>query len=208
MSNAYSSAETLTRVIIEQAANQLYISLDEGARARALLRSSKALTQKNGKNWVAYLDSQGVVSSVANVRRNNGEKLLTNFDKKWPHTESYPNVKQLFEVLGWGNHYHSFYAPLCDSVHSYSDDMANLVMLYEMSGVLKDDLILLMQATETERRRLATYHFVVAVGLRSEVLTRICERLSIETPIETLQPSFNDLQKVISNHESYDHRRL
>lgn len=161
LSKAHSSAEALTRVIIEQAANQLYIALDDGARARALLRSSKALTQNNGKNWVEYLKSQELVNCAANTRKSNGDRLVADFDARWPDTEHYPNGRRLFEVLGWGNHYHAFYVPLCDSVHSYSDDMANLVMFYEMSNILKEDLLRVMNAADKERRRLATYHLLL-----------------------------------------------
>jgi len=208
LAGAYSSAEAQTRVIIEQAANQLYIAGDEGERARALLRSSKHLTKKNGDNWTAYLASQGISNPSATARKKNGEVALADFDERWPNTERYPNARKLFETLGWENHYHAFYAPLCDSVHSYSDDMANLILFHENSALLGDDLEMLLKYTEMERRRLATYNYLIAVGLRTESLARICNALNVNCKSQLIENAFEKLQKTICQHESYDQSRL
>lgn len=208
LAGAYSSAEAQTRVIIEQAANQLYIASDEGERARALLRSSKQLTKKNGENWVAFLESKGLSNPSAAARRRNGTIVLADFDYQWPDTERYPNGRKLFESLGWENHYHAFYAPLCDSVHSYSDDMANLVLSFENAVLLGDDLEKFLKYTEMERRRLATYNYLIAVGLRAESLTRICNSLDVNYESKKVEYAFEQLQKSIDQHESYDHSIL
>jgi len=208
LAGAYSSAEAQTRVIIEQAANQLYIAGDEGERARALLRSSKQLTKKNGENWIAFLESKGWSNPGAIARRRNGAIALADFDERWPDTERYPNGRKLFEVLGWENHYHAFYSPLCDSVHSYSDDMANLIFFYENAALLGDDLEKFLKYTEIERRRLATYNYLIAVGLRTESLTRICNALNINYESQKIEHAFEELQKKIDQHESYDYDRL
>ncbi|MDF7630471.1 DUF5677 domain-containing protein [Erwiniaceae bacterium L1_55_4] len=208
LAGAYSSAEAQTRVIIEQAANQLYIAGDEGERARALLRSSKQLTKKNGENWIAFLESEGWSNPGAIARKRNGELALADFDERWPNTEKYPNGRRLFEVLGWENHYHAFYAPLCDSVHSYSDDMANLILFYENAELFGDDLEKVLKDAEMERRRLATYNYSIAVGLRAEGLSRICNILDVNIESQQIEHAFEQLQKTIEQHESYDHGRL
>lgn len=208
LAGAYSSAEAQTRVIIEQAANQLYIAGDEGERSRALLRSSKQLTKKNGENWIAFLETKGWSNPGAIARRRNGQIALADFDERWPNTERYPNGRKLFECLGWENHYHAFYAPLCDSVHSFSDDMANLILFYENAALFGDDLEKLIKDAEMERRRLATYNYLIAVGLRAESLTRICNALNVNYESQKIEQAFEQLQKTIDQHESYDHGRL
>ncbi|WP_324013110.1 hypothetical protein [Aeromonas hydrophila] len=49
-SNRLSVVEVLTRVIIEQSANQNYIAIDNGKNAQSLLRDSKKMLIKNGEN--------------------------------------------------------------------------------------------------------------------------------------------------------------
>ena len=207
-SRAYSASEALTRVIIEQSANHLYIALDDGRNARALLKRSKKLTLNNGNNWVEHLTAQGIDNPAAKARQRNGEALVQDFEKRWPDTGHYPNAKELFKALGWTSHYHAYYAPLCDSVHTFSDDMANLVGIFELYEQSAQDGAEVLAYWEQERRRLATYHCAVAIGLRYEAFARICDRLDSVGVLEAVLPAVKKLQALIDRHEQYDHVRV
>jgi len=205
---AYSAAEALSRVIIEQSANLLYVAMDTGENARALLRSSKMLTQQNGNNWVAYLNTHGVDNPAAQARRANGAALLLDFDKRWPDVDPYPKGKKLFVGIDWENHYHAFYAPLCDSVHTFSDDLSNLVGIGELFATSPQDGVHMLAYWEKEHHRLATYHCAVAVGLRGEALGRICDVLDFAPALMEIKEIATDLQCLVERHEQFDRARI
>ena len=206
-SRAYSTLEALSRVIIEQSANMLYVGMDEGENARALLRSSKQLTESNGKAWAAYLASKNHHNPAALARQRNGAVMIEEFDKRWPNTARYPNGKKLFSLLGWENHYHAFYAPLCDSVHSYSDDFSALTMIGDVYALSESEGIQMLQYWNQDRIRLAMYHYAVAVGLQAESFSRICSSWGIELEEDAFR-QFEKLDELIRRHDEFDHSRL
>ncbi|WP_395606491.1 DUF5677 domain-containing protein [Pseudomonas sp. B22129] len=205
---AFSTLEALSRVIMEQSANLLYIGMDAGDNALALLRSSKQMTAGNGKAWAAYLDSQGAHNPAARARQANGEAMLAHFDERWPKVERYPGGKGLFTALGWENHYHAFYAPLCDSVHSYSDDMSALVGFGDLFVQSPSEGEQLLRYWDKERRRLATYHYAIALGLRAEASIRLFNLLTSELEDDAADAIFKPLSDLIKRHDQFDHGRL
>lgn len=205
---AYSTLEALSRVIIEQSANLLYVSLDKGDNALALLRSSKQLTESNGKAWSTYLESQGAVNPAAQARQNSGATMLARFDKRWPDVERYPGNKGLFRALGWESHYYAFYSPLCDSVHSFSDEMSVLVDLGELFSISMTDGEEALIYWNKERLRLATYHYAMAIGLRAEAFSRCCNLLAPDSADDAAESLFTTLNELIMRHDNFDHTRL
>ncbi|WP_175964463.1 DUF5677 domain-containing protein [Burkholderia pyrrocinia] len=207
MVNAFSTAEVMSRVIIEQSANLLYVAMDSGGNALALLRSSRLLTQNNGKNWITYLNAHGLENTAARARQANGEALLADFDKRWPSVDRYPGSKALFARIGWENQYHAFYAPLCDSVHSFSDDLSNIVEISELFATSAQHGTHMLTYWEKERRRLATYHCAVAVALRSEAIGRICDIVGFAHVLKEIQEAATELQCLVERHEQFDRVR-
>lgn len=205
--HAYSTLEALSRVIIEQSANMLYVGMDEGENARALLRSSKQLTENNGKAWAAYLASKNHHNPAAQARQRNGAAMIEEFDKRWPKTARYPNGKKLFSLLGWENHYHAFYAPLCDSVHSYSDDFSALTMIGDVYALSESEGVRVLQYWNQDRIRLATYHYAIAVGLQTESFSRLCSSRGIELEEDAFR-QFEKLDDLIRRNDEFDHSRL
>ncbi|SFH70900.1 hypothetical protein SAMN05444062_11180 [Pseudomonas syringae] len=205
---AYSTLEALSRIIIEQSANMLYISLDKGDNALALLRSSKQLTESNGKAWSTYLESQGAVNPAAQARQNSGANMLARFDKRWPGVERYPGNKGLFRALGWESHYYAFYSPLCDSVHSFSDEMSVLVDLGELFSISMTDGEEALIYWNKERLRLATYHYAIAIGLRAEAFSRCCNLLAPDLADDAAESFSTALNELIIRHDHFDHTRL
>jgi len=205
---AYSTLEALSRVIMEQSANMLYISMDGGSNARALLRSSKQLTESNGKAWANHLASQSTANPAAQARQVSGAAMLERIDKRWPDIKRYPSSKGLFSALGWESHYYAFYSPLCDSVHSFSDEMSALVDFSDLYSISEAEAEKSLAYWNKERLRLAIYHYAVAIGLRTEAFSRCCYSLApdlYETSSERLLEKINTL---IMRHDSFDHSRL
>lgn len=207
-SKAYSALEPLCRVIMEQSANMLYVGMDGGDNARALLRSSTKQTERNGKNWATYLTSQGADNPAAQARQANGAAMQAHFNKRSPNVADYEGGKLLFTKLGWENHHYAFYAPLCDSIHSYSDDLSALVGIGELYSRSESEGTQLLYDWETERRRLATYHFAIALGLRAEAFSRWCNLLTSEVDDDAAEVIFKRLNDLIKRHDQFDHARL
>jgi len=205
---AYSTLEALSRVIMEQSANMLYVGMDSGENARALLRSSKALIKSNGESWAAYLATQGLHNPVAQARQENGAMMLAHFDKQWPNVARYPGGKGLFAAIGWANNYYAFYSPLCDSVHSFSDDLANLVSISEVFAESAAFGEQVLRYSEKERCRLATYHYAIAIGLRAESFGGICSIVGFSLDEKETDDIFADLHRLIERHEKFDGARL
>ncbi|WP_339508252.1 hypothetical protein [Pseudomonas sp. RL_35y_Pfl2_P42] len=205
---AYSTLEALSRGIMEQSANMLYVSIDDGENVRALLRSSKTLTESNGKSWVAYLAENGLENPAAQARQENGAMMREEFDKRWPKVDRYPGGKGLFAAIGWENAYYAFYSPLCDSVHSFSDDLSNLVSISEVFAESQEFAEELLRYTENERRRLATYHYAMAIGLRAEAFGKICTVVDLTLDQKEVDNIFGDLYSLLDRHENFDSTRL
>lgn len=205
---AYSTLEAMSRVIMEQAANMLYVSMDSGDHVRQLLRSSRLLTMNNGKQWADYLAENNVQHHAARERQKNGAMLLDHVDKRWPDVKRYPGGRGLFAAVGWDNAYYAFYSPLCDSVHSYSDDIANLVDIGEIFLESPDFGERLLRETETERRRLATYHYAAAICLRVEAFVQTCSLMLLPLDVKTLEEISGDLSDLIVRHDDFDASRV
>ncbi|WP_073526953.1 hypothetical protein [Pseudomonas fluorescens] len=205
---SYSTLEALSRVVMEQSANKLYVGMDEGDNGRALLRSSNQLIESNGKAWAAYLESQDAKNPAAQARQKNGSSMLSHFNEKWADVARYPGGKGLFKALGWENTYYAYYAPLCDSVHSFSDEMSALVGIGEIFEHSEAEGVKTLQYWDKERRRLAVYHFAVALGLRAEAFARLCELQLGEFIDEKADKLFTKLRNLIESHDRFDHARL
>jgi hypothetical protein len=205
---AYSTLEAMSRVIIEQSANMLYVSMDKGDNALALLRSSKQLTESNGKDWATYLASQGADNPAAQARQKSGATMLARFDKRWPNIGRYPGSKGLFRALGWESHYYAFYSPLCDSVHSFSDEMSVLVDLGELFTISMTEGEEALIYWNKERLRLAIYHYAIAIGLRAEAFSRCCNLLVPDLTDDIAESLSKKLNDLITRHDHFDHARL
>lgn len=205
---AYSTLEALSRVIMEQSANMLYVGMDGGENARALLKSSKEKTERNGRTWAEHLASQGLHNPVAQARQENGAMALAHFAKQWPNAARYPGGRVLFATIGWENNYFAFYSPLCDSVHSFSDDLANLVSIGEVFAESAAFGEQVLRYSEKERRRLATYHYAMAIGLRAEAFGRLCSVLDFPLDKKATDDIFANLHSLIERHEQFDSTRL
>jgi hypothetical protein len=193
---------------MEQAANMLYVSMDSGDHVRQLLRSSRLLTMNNGKQWADYLAENKVQHHAARERQKNGAMLLDHVDKRWPDVKRYPGGRGLFAAVGWDNAYYAFYSPLCDSVHSYSDDIANLVDIGEIFLESPEFGERLLRETETERRRLATYHYAAAICLRVEAFVQTCRLMLLPLDVKTLEDISGDLSDLIVRHDDFDASRV
>lgn len=204
-SNRLSVVEVLTRVIIEQSANQNYIAIDNGKNAQSLLRDSKKMLIKNGENWLSYLQSKGFENPAAQERIRLGKQLVEHFNDKWPDAPPYPGVKRLFQAIEWENPYHSYYVPLCDSVHSFSDDMVNLIALSDSESSTRDSAINFMMQ---ENKRLAIYNLASATYLRCLSLGNSFIASGFDEIIQEIMPAMDGLVQIINRNDEYDHSRI
>ncbi|EEC9332449.1 hypothetical protein KDF03_004714 [Escherichia coli] len=205
---AFSASEVLTRVIMEQAANQFYIAIDDGKNAQALLKGSKKLVHSNGKRWLECLKSKEMTNPAADERIRIGKELTDMFNRWWPNTPEYPGTKKLFEVIGWETHYHAYYVPLCDSIHTFSDDMANIVSLYNAIQSDKTTAIELTLAVKQENKRLAIYNVVIAIGLRCEALVNVFNSLGYRDIITEMAPTIDAVNQIIIRYDDFEHSRI
>jgi hypothetical protein len=134
--------------------------------------------------------------------------LMADADKRWPKVGPYPGTKELFSKIDWEDVYHAFYAPLCDSVHSFSDDLTNIVGIGEIFKASSHEGTQLLALWEQERRRLATYHSAVAVCSPCEALGQICAIRNLTSVFSELKEITTDVQSLISRHEQFDHARI
>ncbi len=205
---AFSASEVLARVIIEQAANQFYIAIDDGENAQALLKASKKLVHSNGKRWLECLKSKGMTNPAANERIRMGKELTDLFNRLWPNTPEYPGTRKLFELIGWETHYHAHYVPLCDSIHTFSDDMVNIVSLYNAIQSDETTAIEFILAVKQENKRLAIYNFVIATALRCEALVNVFNSLGYQDIIIEMTPTIDTVIQTIIRYDDFDHSRI
>jgi len=134
--------------------------------------------------------------------------MLARFDRRWPNIERYPGSKGLFRALGWESHYYAFYSPLCDSVHSFSDEMSVLVDLSELFSISMTEGEEALICWNKERLRLAVYHYAIAIGLRAEAFSRCCNLLAPDLTVDTAESLSRTLNELIMRHDHFDHTRL
>ncbi|EEU0777318.1 hypothetical protein FAE30_004911, partial [Escherichia coli] len=137
-----------------------------------------------------------------------GKELTDMFNRLWPNTPEYPGTKKLFEVIGWETHYHAYYVPLCDSIHTFSDDMANIVSLYNAIQSDKTTAIELTLAVKQENKRLAIYNVVIAIGLRCEALVNVFNSLGYRDIITEMAPTIDAVNQIIIRYDDFEHSRI
>ncbi|WP_236616715.1 hypothetical protein [Dickeya dadantii] len=137
-----------------------------------------------------------------------GNFLTEHYSSRWPDTPSYPGVRRLFEALDWENQYHAYYVPLCDSVHTFADDMANIVDLFH-AGTLCDEIMVDgMKFIKQEHRRLAIYNFSLATGLRCVSLMNVFSAAGYEEILDEMQPRLEKMEQILIRNDEYDHSRI
>ncbi|MDH1509716.1 hypothetical protein N5I28_08105, partial [Pseudomonas mosselii] len=114
----------------------------------------------------------------------------------------------LFSALGWESHYYAFYSPLCDSVHSFSDEMSALVDFSDLYSISEAEAEKSLTYWNKERLRLAIYHFVVAIGLRTEAFSRCCSSLAPDLHEISSEGLLIKINTPIMRHDLFDHSRL
>ncbi|WDU64808.1 DUF5677 domain-containing protein [Pseudomonas poae] len=201
---AISTAESLNRVLIEQSVNLLYVALDtDGSKLKALLENSIIETRKSATRWLKHLESIGQESPVAQARFDNAVRIKADFEQRNGRADDFPKIRERFAAVGWEDYYYMFYAPLCDSVHTYSDDMLNLVN-FEIHMADDVNAHAMRGLMESERRRLTIYHSAVSVSLYAESFGRIFMMSATTDVIEAIRLALKPVISLVERHESHD----
>lgn len=197
----YSSVEALSRVAMENTVNLIYISEDSN-RGDALLKSYLLTSQARAQKW---LDFAIIVKDDASESRariffehlKRVKKFLPLF--KDPKVKGWPDARARFKAVGLEKLYHILYAPTCNSVHSFSEDIYNQ-MLVEHS--LPEFTEALLDSVKAEKTSFAYYLATNAIIFYVEALERLAVKFNNKLIEEKASDIKDTLLRLIGEHES------
>lgn len=199
----FSSVEALSRVALENTVNLIYICEDdESKRSDALLKSYLLTSQTRAQKWLdfAVLIKDEISESRARVFFEH-LKRVKNFLPlfKDPKTKGWPDARARFKAVGLEKLYHILYAPTCNSIHSFSEDIYNQ-MLVEHS--LPEYTEALFDSVRAEKSSFAHYLATNAMIFYVEAIVRIANKLNNQLVENNMISIKGQLMELIDEHEN------
>lgn len=201
----YSSVEALSRVALENTINLIYIfEDDEVLRAKSLLNSYLTTSKKRAEKWLDYAVNVKDVEGEQRARtfiqhlKDNIKTFLSPF-RKDPKIKGWPDARARFKAVGLENLYHILYAPSCNSVHSFSEDIYNFTYAEYTPPVVRAEIFNGMMAEKTS---FAYYLATNAVLLYSEAIQRLAVRFENEEIEKDVFGEKQKLWRLITEHEN------
>jgi len=204
--NCYSAVESLARVSIENSINLMYVVKDKDSlKPRSLLKSYLTSSSKRATHWLnyaktiddsKYLDRAKIFSN--HIESISGVFKDINDSDVFPH---WPDARSRFRSVGLEAFYHILFAPTSDSIHGFSEDIFNNVLI-DLSPNEIDVKHALLKAQKAEKLSLAYYLTTNAVLFFCDAAHRICVRTENDMKVAELDKIAIKLNGVIAEHES------
>lgn len=203
--NCYSAVESLARVSIENSINLMYVTMDKDSRKpRSLIKSYLTSSRKRATHWLNYAKTIGDSKYLerAQVFSDHIDGLSGVF-KDIDDSDAYshwPDARSRFKCVGLEAFYHVLFAPTSDSVHGFSEDIFNN-LLVELSDNDLEVKHAILNAQKAEKLSFAYYVTTNAILFFCDAAHRICCRSASEVQSEELERIALKLNNVIAIHE-------
>lgn len=203
--NCYSAVESLARVSIENSVNLMYVIKDrDSLKPRSLIKSYLTSSSKRAVNWLNYAKTINDAKYLerAKIFFDHMESISSIFNDinnsdVFPH---WPDARSRFRSVGLEAFYHILFAPTSDSIHGFSEDVFNNLLI-DLSPNEIDVKHALFKAQKAEKLSLAYYLTTNAVLFFCDAAHRICCRSECEAEAEKLAKIAIRLNGVIAVHE-------
>lgn len=204
--NCYSAVESLARVSIENSINLMYVIKDKDSlKPRSLIKSYLTSSSKRSAHWLNYAKTIDDAKYLERAKIFSGHmenisgifKDINNSDA-FPH---WPDARSRFRSVGLEAFYHILFAPTSDSIHGFSEDIFNSLLI-DLSPNEIDVKHALLKAQKAEKLSLAYYLTTNAVLFFCDAAHRICCRSECEAEAAELDKIVIKLNSVIALHES------
>jgi hypothetical protein len=204
--NCYSAVESLARVSIENSINLMYVIKDrDSLKPRSLIKSYLTSSSKRAVHWLNYAKTIDDAKYLerAKIFSDHMENITgifkdINNSDAFPH---WPDARSRFRSVGLEAFYHILFAPTSDSIHGFSEDIFNSLLI-DLSPNEIDVKYALLKAQKAEKLSLAYYLTTNAVLFFCDAAHRICCRSECETEAAELDKVAIKLNNVIAVHES------
>jgi hypothetical protein len=209
----YSSVEALSRVALENTINLIFIAEgDDDKRAKSLLNSYATTSKVRAEQWYNYtvkvsdLEGRSRAGRLISYIDEHIKVFLSPFrnDKE---VKGWSSARSRFEAVGLEHLYHILYAPSCNSIHSFSEDIYNVTFAENTPEILREEAF---NAILAEKISFAYYLATNAVFLYAEAVYRLAirlERSKVEVKILEVKEG---LWQLVMEHEelttSYEHK--
>ncbi|MGE8174995.1 DUF5677 domain-containing protein [Pseudomonas fluorescens] len=208
--SCYSAVESLARVSIENSINLMYVIKDKDSlKPRSLLKSYLTSSSRRATHWLnyaktiddaKYLERAKVFSD--HIENISGVFQGINDSEIFPH---WPDARSRFRSVGLEAFYHILFAPTSDSIHGFSEDIFNNVLV-DISPNEINEKHALLKAQKAEKLSLAYYLTTNAVLFFCDAAHRICGRSENEVAVAELDKIAVKLNSLIADHESLTDR--
>lgn len=199
----YSSVEALSRVALENTINLVYINEeDDTRRAKSLLKSYLTTSRDRGEKWLDF--------AVLTKDEGSEQRARAFFDNlkfvkdllplfRDPKVKGWSDARARFKAVGLENLYHILYAPTCNSVHSFSEDIYNQMLLEYTAPEFKLEIF---KSIEAEKTSFAYYLATNAVLLYADAVQRLAAKLENNDVEDSVFEVEGTLWGLIKEHES------
>jgi hypothetical protein len=210
MNNHFASAEILARVSFETVLNLAYISSDEGDRAKELIIFSIFENKKNANYYIDFCRNSTDHAFLGNIARSRyasavfTEQFLVG--KLPERIKKLPAIKQRFQLVGAENIYHAFYKPLCDSIHTFSDDLVNDAIILregfqpDSSGRSISDKL---EDARHHRAWMAAYNAACAIEWLAEILCKLAVQNDLSEIAKKIEDICLPMVEFIQDHDQF-----
>lgn len=203
--NCYSAVESLARVSIENSINLMYVVKDKDSlKSRSLIKSYLTSSSRRAVHWLNYAETLGDAKYLerakifsSHMQNISGIFKDLNDSEVFPH---WPDARSRFRSVGLEAFYHILFAPTSDSIHGFSEDIFNSLLI-DISPNDLDVKQALQKAQKAEKLSLAYYLTTNAVLFFCHAAHRICCRSEREPEAAALEQVVLKLNGVITAHE-------
>ncbi|NVZ20640.1 hypothetical protein HX794_13450 [Pseudomonas costantinii] len=204
--NCFSAVESLARVSIESSINLMYVTKDKDSlKPRSLIKSYLASSAKRAANWLNYaktIDDAKYLERAklfsAHVESVSGIFKDINNSDAFPH---WPDARSRFRSVGLEAFYHILFAPTSDSIHGFSEDIFNSLLI-DLSPNELDVKYALLRAQKAEKLSMAYYLTTNAVLFFCDAAHRVCCRSQCEAEAAELDGVVIKLNGIVAVHEN------
>ncbi|SDA63383.1 hypothetical protein SAMN03159443_01903 [Pseudomonas sp. NFACC15-1] len=199
----YSSVEALSRIALENTINLMYINEDtDTKRGKSLLKSYLTSSWDRAEKWLDF--------AMLTKDENSEQRARAFFDNlkfakdllplfRDPKVKGWSDARARFKAVGLESLYHILYAPTCNSVHSFSEDIYNNMLFEHTPPELQPEIF---KSIEAEKTSFAYYLTTNAVLLYADAVLRLAIKLKNKDVEGSLLDARERLWSLINEHEA------
>ncbi|MDG2539839.1 DUF5677 domain-containing protein [Dyella jiangningensis] len=207
-SNCFTAAEALSRIILEQAVNFIYILNDEGVgRLRSLIKHYVEDSKRRANNWAKssaqLADERGVDGAQKKleyldlIRRQN--------DGWYKTTPGWPEARRRFAETGYEHQYHLLFASASDSVHSLAEDIFNRITVENYPPGFKSTALSTIRA---EKASFATYLVINAFLFYGHAALLFAKEIGDAQAFGRISEVVDRLGAMVNEHDDLSYEML